>query len=57
MYSHLGAISIMVRGGFKNLMEAYLSAQPPIEEFMEVALGKLQSIGHSRVYCLLKNYQ
>lgn len=56
-YSHLGAISIMIRGGFKNLMEAYLSAQPPIEDFIEIALEKLQGIGHSQVYDLLENYQ
>ena len=56
-YSHLGAISIMVRGGFINLLEAYLSANPPIEEFLETALELLKKIGNTKAYNLIRDYQ
>ena len=52
-YSHLGAISIMARAGFKNLLEAYLSANLPVEEFLAKAKEILQDIGHPEVYALL----
>jgi len=52
-YSHLGAISIMVRGGFNNLLEAYLSVNPPIEDFLTDARDILQDIGHAETYALL----
>ena len=43
----------MVRGGFKNLLEAYLSANPPIKEFLAEAKDLLQDTGHPEVYALL----
>lgn len=56
-YAHLGAISIMVRGGFKNLLEAYLSAEPAIKEFLPDALAILEGIGCPETYALLKEYR
>ena len=54
LYSHLGAISIMVRGGFKNLLAAYLSAEPPIEACLTDALEILDGLGNQDTYALLK---
>jgi hypothetical protein len=56
-YSHLGAVAIMVRGGFKNLLEAYLSASPPINEFITDALDILDEIGHPETYALLQKFK
>ena len=56
-YAHLGATSIMVRGGFKNLLEAYLSVSPPINEFITDALDILDEIGHPETYALLQKFK
>lgn len=56
-YAHLGAISIMVRGGFMNLLEAYLAAEPPIKEFLADALEVLDGIGCPKTYALLQEYK
>ena len=53
-YAHLGAISIMVRGGFKNLLAAYLSAEPPIEAYLTDALEILDGLGNQDTYALLE---
>ena len=34
-YVYMGAISIMARGGFANLLGAFLSANPPIGDFLD----------------------
>lgn len=56
-YPHIAAVSIMIRGGFKNLLEAYLSADPPIGEFYDEMCQKLDGIGYPEVYEVLKAYQ
>lgn len=53
-YSHFGAISIMVRGGFKNLLEAYLSVDPPIEPFYGEICAKLKGLGSEETYRVLE---
>lgn len=55
-YSHLGAISIMLRGGFKNLMEAYLSVEPPIADYADEICSRLDGIGNQETFDLLKAY-
>jgi hypothetical protein len=47
----------MVRGGFKNLLEAYLSVSPPINEFITDALDTLDEIGHPETYALLQKFK
>lgn len=54
-YAHMGAISIMVRGGFTNLLEAYLSVNPPIEEYRDEICKLLDGVGHKEAYDMLKN--
>jgi hypothetical protein len=50
-YVHMGAVALMVRGGFKNLLEAYLQTEPPIDQ---VQLRKILSgIGNGETYALL----
>lgn len=53
-YSHFGAISVMVRGGFKNLLEAYLSVDPPIDPFYGEICAKLKGIGSEETYRVLE---
>ena len=53
-YSHFGAISIMIRGGFKNLLEAYLSANPPIDDFLDEMIGKLRGVGSVEAFRVLE---
>lgn len=55
-YAHLGAISIMLRGGFKNLMEAYLSVEPPIADYADEICSRLDGIGNQETFDLLKAY-
>ena len=52
-YAHFGAISIMVRGGFANLLEAYLSANPPIEEYRAEMRKILDGVGYREAYDIL----
>ncbi len=54
-YSHIGAVSIMLRGGFKNLLEAYLSANPPIDAFYDDMCEVVSNVGHKQVYEVLKD--
>lgn len=50
-YVHMGAVALMVRGGFKNLLEAYLQTEPPVDR---VQLRKILSgIGNGETYALL----
>lgn len=55
-YAHIGAVSIMLRGGFKNLLEAYLSVNPPIDAFYDEMCEVLNGVGHKQVYEVLKAY-
>lgn len=55
-YSHIGAVSIMLRGGFKNLLEAYLSVNPPIDAFYHEMCEVLNGVGFSELYVILKSY-
>ena len=55
-YSYIGAISIMVRGGFSNLLSAFLSAEPPIRDFYDEIIRYLEKTGSSESLSVLKNY-
>lgn len=50
---HIGAISVMVRGGFKNLLLAYLDAEPPIKEFRDEILENIAENGYPELIKLL----
>ena len=52
-YAHLGAVSVMVRGGFQNMLEAYLSVEPLSAENLANARKLLKGVGHSEAYALL----
>ena len=52
-YAHLGAVSIMVRGGFWNMLEAYLSVEPLSAENLANARKLLKGVGHAETYALL----
>ena len=43
----------MVRGGFANLLEAYLSANPPIEEYRAEMRRILDGVGYREAYDML----
>ncbi|SFO38510.1 hypothetical protein SAMN05216515_1378 [Eubacterium pyruvativorans] len=55
-YIYMGAISIMVRGGFVNLLEAFLSAEPPIRDFNDEMIGYLEKTGNTEALDVLKTY-
>ena len=55
-YVYMGAVSIMVRGGFVNLLEAFLSADPPIKDFYDEMIGYLEENGNSKALDIIKNY-
>lgn len=55
-YIYMGAISIMVRGGFVNLLEAFLSAEPPIRDFNDEMIGYLKKTGNTEALDVLKTY-
>lgn len=55
-YSYVGAISIMVRGSFLNLLNAFLSAEPPIKEFSNEIQTIIKKFENSCVVQPLKEY-
>lgn len=55
-YIYMGTISIMVRGGFVNLLEAFLSAEPPIRDFNDEMIGYLEETGNTEALDVLKTY-
>ncbi len=55
-YCFIGAVSIMVRGGFKNLLEAFLYAKPPIAAFYDEMLELVCERGNADCIELLKEY-
>ena len=46
----------MVRGGFVNLLEAFLSAEPPIRDFNDEMIGYLEKTGNTEALDVLKTY-
>lgn len=56
-YVFMGSISIMVRGGFVNLLEAFLSAEPPIKDFYDEMIGYLGDAGNDRALKIIKEYE
>lgn len=55
-YALMGAISIMVRGGFVNLLNAFLSAEPPIKGFYDEMIGYLGDTGNADALEIINNY-
>lgn len=55
-YVYIGAVSVMVRGGFANLLRGFLSANPPIGEFYDEMLRDLGSFGDASTLSILKEY-
>ena len=55
-YVNIGAVSIMVRGGFVNLLKAYLSAEPAIGAFYDEMLEAIGDNGYPEAIALLKEY-
>lgn len=53
-YVNIGAVSIMVRGGFVNLLKAYFSVKPPIGEFFDEMLEAIGEHGHPDALTVLK---
>jgi hypothetical protein len=55
-YAHFGAVSLIIRGGFMNLLKAYLSVNPPISEFYDEMCQVLDGVGHNEAFEVLKAY-
>lgn len=55
-YAHVAAVSIMVRGGFMNLLTAYLSVNPPIDGYCDEMRALLSDIGNKETFEILKQY-
>ena len=56
-YSHIGAVSVMVRGRFINLLIAYLSAEPPIQDFFNEMVGYLKTVASPKAIKVLEDYR
>lgn len=55
-YAHVAAVSIMVRGGFMNLLTAYLSVNPLIDGYYDEMCELLSGIGNKETFEILKQY-
>lgn len=55
-YAYIGAVSIMVRGGFANLLKAFLSANPPVASFYNEMLEDIGSNAIPEMLNILKEY-
>lgn len=55
-YTNIGAVSLMVRGGFVNLLKAYLSVNPPIGEFYDEMLEAIGDNGYPEALAVLREY-
>jgi hypothetical protein len=55
-YAYIGAVSIMVRGGFANLLKAFFSANPPIASFYNEMLEDIGSNAIPEMLNILKEY-
>ena len=51
------AIGLMLRGGFANLLEAFLSANPPIEEFIDEVINAAGKAYNDKTMEILKSYK
>ena len=56
-YAYMGAVSIMVRGGFKNLLSAFLSANPPIGDFLNELIEVLGKLDCKESLALIEEYK
>ena len=56
-YTYIGAVSVMVRGGFVNLLKAFLSAKPPINGFYDEIIDFLGDTGNAEALSIVKNYK
>lgn len=55
-YVNIGAVSIMVRGGFVNLLKAYLSVNPPIGSFYTEMLEAIGDNGYPEALSVLREH-
>lgn len=55
-YIHIGAVSLMIRGGFVNMLRAYLNANPPIKSFYRTLVSEATQVGAPEAIELLKKY-
>lgn len=53
----LTAASIFIRGGFSNLMEAFLSAKPPVDEDIDRLIDFANEISSTKCMQLLMDYR
>ncbi len=53
---YIGAVAVMVRGGFLNLLNAFLSADPPIKDFYEDLLASIGKCGDPMTLAVLQAY-
>lgn len=56
-YVNFGAVSVLVRGGFVNILKAYLSVNPPISEFLNEMVEAIGDHGHPDALSVLKEYK
>lgn len=55
-YIHIGAVSLMLRGGFVNMLQAYLNANPPIKAFYNTLVSEATQVGAPEAIEILKKY-
>lgn len=53
---HIGAVSLMIRGGFANLLEAYLKEAPPIGSYIEELAAFASKLKSNKCRELLRQY-
>lgn len=52
-YAHLGAVSIMVRGGFRKMLEAHVSVEVLSAENLANVRELLKGVVYVEIYALL----
>lgn len=53
---HIGAVSLMIRGGFSNLLEAYLKEAPPIGSYVEELIAFANKMKSKKCEELIKQF-
>ncbi len=54
---YIGAVSVMARGGFLNLLNAFLSADPPVMAFYDDLLESIGKCGNPETLSVLESYK
>ncbi len=55
-YTYIGAVSIMVRGGFVNLLKAFVQQNPPAKEYLVQVKDLICAVGNAEAIGIVEDY-